>query len=176
MRLKGEHTLRQHRHPMQQLPHSDLDQTLHIQSWSQRTCWTQEMAFNPFLHCPKHVQLRDVYAVMGQRGQVRGTPQQQHAPTRVDCEGPFIAACSFSLFLGLYLLFDILIFSKSCCQSQKLISNFFKWLPLTTVTVEPCDLHTWNKTWVNFLSNFPPLHTVNLNRHDKLYWSCRRQM
>ena len=30
------------------------------------TCWTQEMPFNPFLHCPKHGQLRDAHTIIRQ--------------------------------------------------------------------------------------------------------------
>ena len=32
---------------------------------------------------------------------LRGTPQQQHAPTCMHCEGPFIAACSFRFYIVL---------------------------------------------------------------------------
>ena len=63
---------------------------IRVQPWTHRpiyshnqstTCWTQGMTFNPFLHCPKHRQLRDAYTIIRQWGQVRGTPQQQRAPS-----------------------------------------------------------------------------------------------
>ena len=47
--------------------------SLRLQPWTHRpiyshshsaTCWTLEMTFNPFLHCPKHGQLIDVYAII----------------------------------------------------------------------------------------------------------------
>ena len=78
---------------------------IRVQPWTHRpiyshihstTCWTQEITFNPFLHCPEQGQLRDVYTIIRQWGWVRGTHRQHHAPSRVDCKGPFIAAHSFS--------------------------------------------------------------------------------
>ena len=44
----------------------------------------KEMKFNLFLHCLK--QGRDTYT----------QPRRQHPATRVDCKGPFIAACSYN--------------------------------------------------------------------------------
>ena len=69
---------------------------IRVQRWTHRpiyshshsaTCWTQEMTFNPFLHCLKHRQLRDVFTIISLWGRVRGAPWQQHAPTRVDYKG-----------------------------------------------------------------------------------------
>ena len=48
---------------------------IRVQPWKHRpihshshsaTCWTQEITFNPFLHCAKHGQLRDVYTIFRQ--------------------------------------------------------------------------------------------------------------
>ena len=53
------------------------------------------MTFNPFLHCLKQGLLRDVYKItlISQWGQVC---MWRHAATCMDCEGPFITACSFN--------------------------------------------------------------------------------
>ena len=81
------------------------------------------MTFNPFLHCPKHRQLRDAYAIIGQWDRECGVPWQQHAPTHVDCEGLFITACSFNYYYYYYYYCCFFLFS-TFCASQKCFSLY----------------------------------------------------
>ena len=63
-------------------------------------------------------QLRDAYTIIRHWARVCGTPQQHHAPTRLDCEVPLITACSFNMQWALQQLFsDGGISSSSCWRT-----------------------------------------------------------
>ena len=65
--------------------------------------------FITILHRPKNGQLRDAYAITWQWGQVCCTPQQQHAPTHMDCEGPFVLLAALIIIIIIIIIIIVVV-------------------------------------------------------------------